>query len=139
MNEELDKIYKEKIKDTSKHPYHFEKKENAESHILSYNPVCGDKFTLFLDWENDHVKSLHFHGFGCMLSKASTSILCEVAEGKSISEMEKISADILRQIEDENLIELEEMKVFTEHSSFKGRKDCILLSWKAINEALKNI
>ena len=137
MNQELDKIYKERIKEISKNPYHFEKIDSISNTTLAYNPICGDKFQLYIDLGNEKVQSLHFHGFGCMLSKASTSILCSIVEGKNINNLIQITTEVVEQIENDKPILLEEMKVFSEHSSFKGRKDCILLSWKALKETLE--
>ena len=76
MMEELSKLYSPFIKAQNETPFHFEKKTDAEITLKAYNPVCGDRYELFIAGE------IYFHGFGCAISKASTSFLATVLSGK---------------------------------------------------------
>ena len=90
MDEKLKQLYQGVILKHSQSPINYEKREDADIKIEAYNPLCGDQFKLFLETEGDVVKSIHFHGYGCAISKASTSILVKKVEGKSIDEVQQL-------------------------------------------------
>ena len=77
MNDSLKELYNQIILERQKDLTGFEKREDAEVIIEAYNPVCGDKFNLYLDFEGKKVSKASYHGYGCALSKASTSLLIE--------------------------------------------------------------
>jgi nitrogen fixation NifU-like protein len=60
------------------------------------NPGCGDLVTMYarLD-EHGHVEALSFEGDGCTISQAAASMLTELAQGKSIEEIEAMSYEEL--------------------------------------------
>src|SRR5215510_13462510 len=90
MMSELDNLYQELIVDHSKHPRNFSKLDPHDHEATGYNPLCGDKVTVFLQLENDHVKAVQFQGVGCAISTASASLMTERLMGKSQAEAEKL-------------------------------------------------
>ena len=90
MNERLKKLYKEVILEHNDQPFFFEKNENATHVLKAYNPLCGDRFELFFEIKDNQIESLTFHGFGCAISKASTSVLVKKLKGKTIDEAQLI-------------------------------------------------
>lgn len=132
--EEFRKLYGEEVLTRNKNPYHFEKVEDPSKTIMAYNPLCGDKFTLFLNEQKHHIKSAYFHGFGCALSKASTSLLMEMIEGKDEREVAKMCKTFLEAVDSGNAEHLENnvQKIFAEMKNFEGRTDCIKLSWQTL-------
>ena len=73
--EEIQDLYKGHILPENNSPYHFEANNNANTILEAYNPMCGDKYQLYLNLDNNILDPMHFHGFGCAISKASTSTL----------------------------------------------------------------
>lgn len=63
------------------------------------NPGCGDLVTMYarLD-EHGHVEALSFEGDGCTISQAAASMLTEMAQGKSIDEIEAMSYEELMDV-----------------------------------------
>ena len=51
-----------------------------------YNPLCGDKITIFLYVEGDVIKDLGFQGTGCAISKASASLMTDALKGKTLEQ-----------------------------------------------------
>ena len=70
MSNDLRKLYSEIIKEHNENPFHFEKISDAKNMIKAYNPICGDRFELYVDSQQNKIEKLHFHGFGCAISKA---------------------------------------------------------------------
>nr|WKN35269.1 SUF system NifU family Fe-S cluster assembly protein [Tunicatimonas sp. TK19036] len=135
--DELKQLFKEKILPHHHHPYHFEKVANPTHEVLAYNPFCGDKFTLQLRGEGKTIDQGYFQGFGCAISKASTSMLLKRVEGKSEKEIIEYCQQFLEYLAEEIPMNDEELQILAELKKFDGRVDCITLPWKALVEYLE--
>lgn len=139
--EELQKLYKEKVLPENKDPYHFKVHHDAQHHVDAYNPLCGDKFKLYLEENDDNIGEAFFDGIGCAISKASTSILLRKIEGKSKKDIENLCRAFLNATDKDNDIEAledEDLKVLAALKHFDGRMDCVKLSWAALKKYLQN-
>ena len=58
--------------------------------LEGYNPLCGDKVTVFLELERDRVQNVSFQGSGCAISTASASVMTESVKGKTLAEVEAL-------------------------------------------------
>ncbi len=137
--EEVQELYRQQILPENKAPYHFEKVDSART-VKAYNPMCGDKYELYIEGKEGMLDELHFHGFGCAISKASTSILLKKVEGMSYRDAVEYGHSFLKALDslDSSDLSDEELKVLVELKNFEGRVDCIKLSWEALLEELKN-
>ena len=139
MKERLKQLYKSVILAHSKAPYHYKKVDDQEQ-IEAYNPLCGDRFVLYLTIKDDRIADLHFHGHGCAISKASTSVLVKHLEHKTLEEALALCTNF-EQITQTNtdkpaVILEEEFEAFEAAKDFPGRLKCATLSWEAIKEVL---
>lgn len=120
----------------NQHPVGFEKRPDAQHILQAYNPLCGDKFSLFLDLENGVIAQATFHGYGCAISKASTSVLIEKIRGKTLPEVGQLLENFLRIVETGSPAPTDdETAAFAEARLFPGRMDCATLAWRALAEA----
>ena len=71
----LNELYQEVILDHNRRPRNFRRIEGASHHAEGYNPLCGDKITVFLYVDGNVIKDLGFQGTGCAISKASASTM----------------------------------------------------------------
>ena len=116
-------IYHEMIIDYSRNPLNFGKIENPDVTYHDSNPLCGDSIDIDLKVDDDHISDIKFHGKGCAICMACTSVLTEMAKGKEISEVRKIvKNDILSELGLESLQAV--------------RIKCALLSLKVLKYAL---
>ena len=83
---ELSELYQQVILDHNKKPRNFRKQEGANHTAEGYNPLCGDKITVFLYVEGNVIKDLGFQGTGCAISKASASLMTDALKGKTVEE-----------------------------------------------------
>ncbi|MGH2386789.1 MAG: iron-sulfur cluster assembly scaffold protein [Chloroflexota bacterium] len=69
---------------------------DAQIHASGGNPGCGDLVTMYarLD-DEDRISELSFEGEGCTISQAAASILTELAQGKTLAELEEMSYEDL--------------------------------------------
>src|SRR3989344_4324319 len=89
----IDELYSEMILDLYKNPKNFGHVENFDVKSSGGNPYCGDEISIEMKIENDKVKEIKFVGEGCAISRASASLVTEIAKGKMLSEIKKISSD----------------------------------------------
>ncbi|MGA7723000.1 MAG: SUF system NifU family Fe-S cluster assembly protein [Ignavibacteriaceae bacterium] len=143
MDSELRELYQQVILDHNKSPRNFKKLENANYTAEGYNPLCGDKITLYLIVEDGLVKDVGFQGSGCAISKASASLMSSVVKGKTKKEAEEIFEKfhdlVTGKLTDDNSIEqLGKLAVFTGVRDFPARVKCASLAWHTLISALKD-
>ena len=136
MNERLKELYKKVILKHQRAPYHYAAVLDATRVLEAYNPLCGDKFQLYLHEADNTLQSIHFQGFGCAISKASTSVLAQQLEGKTYAEAAVLCADFFNSIETGNS-DVDDFAAFAAAKHFPGRRQCAILPWTALQEYLK--
>lgn len=138
MNDRLKELYKTQILTYAKDSTREGELPNATHTVEAYNPMCGDKYTIYLLIKEEAVIDAKFKGYGCAISKASTAILVEKIIGKGLSEIESLVALFLQVINDqseqqpEDLTSDEALLAFAATREFPERKKCASLSWEAV-------
>ena len=84
-------MYSETVKDHFKNPRNVGEIENADGVGEVGNPICGDMMTITIDVEEDHIKDIKFLTFGCGAAIAVSSMLTEMAKGKSLEDAKKVT------------------------------------------------
>ncbi|MFB5614592.1 MAG: iron-sulfur cluster assembly scaffold protein [Candidatus Nitrosomaritimum yanchengensis] len=116
-------IYHEMIIDYSRNPINYGKIEDHDVTFHDSNPLCGDSIDIDMKIDDNKVSDIKFHGKGCAICMACSSVLTEIAKGKDIDEVKKISKnDVLGELGLENLQAV--------------RIKCALLSLKVLKFAL---
>ena len=137
---DLRELYQEVILDHQKRPRNFRKLEDANRKVEGYNPLCGDKITVYLRMENDVVKDISFQGSGCAISTASASMMTESLKGKTKAEAERLfeSFHDLIMGHDRNgaAAPLGKLAVFSGVRDFPVRVKCASLAWHTMRAAL---
>jgi nitrogen fixation protein NifU and related proteins len=150
--DKLAELYRGVILEHSNNPLFFEKRPTAQHVVEAYNPLCGDKFKLFLDIENNTIIKATFHGYGCAISKAATSVLLSKIQGQTletVSNQINTYFSVLNTKNDENTEELipilfresqidENINAFKSVQQFPERMACATLSWQATKDFIKN-
>jgi nitrogen fixation NifU-like protein len=65
--------------------------ENADGIGEVGNPLCGDMMTIYLKIADETIEDIKFQTFGCGSAIAVSSMLTEIAKGKSIADAKKIT------------------------------------------------
>ena len=105
-----------------------------------YNPLCGDRFTVYLEMDGDTVRDIGFQGAGCAISKASASMMTQTVKGKTKAEAHKIFQqfhDLVTGHEHVGDEELGKLAVFSGVSEFPMRVKCATLAWHTLEAALE--
>jgi nitrogen fixation NifU-like protein len=143
---ELRELYQEVILDHSKRPRNFREIPAATGRAEGFNPLCGDKATVFLELDGDVVKDVSFKGAGCSISTASASMMTEALRGKTRAEAEAlferfhrlVTSDPL-QAQPDGAPELGKLAAFSGVSEFPVRVKCASLPWHTFKAALSGV
>jgi nitrogen fixation NifU-like protein len=133
-------LYQEMILEHNKSPRNFQKLEKANRTAEGYNPLCGDRLTLYLQVENNVIKDIGFQGSGCAISKASASMMTASVKGKTCKEIEALFEKFHQMLSGDqaslNLNELGKLAVFSGVSEYPARVKCATLAWHTLRAGL---
>jgi nitrogen fixation NifU-like protein len=87
---DLRELYQEMIIDHHKRPRNFHKLQQANRQAEGFNPLCGDKVSVYLRIEDGVVRDVGFVGAGCAISTASASMMTESLKGRTEAEVEAL-------------------------------------------------
>lgn len=77
-------------------PRHYGPTDPADMVMQGGNPGCGDIITVYLKAdENDAIAGLSFEGAGCTISQAATSMVMEMFESKTLTDIENTAQDTI--------------------------------------------
>ncbi len=138
MSEDLKKLYQAVLMERQKSTLGFQKREDAQHIIEAYNPVCGDQFQIYLDIENGFLQKVSYHGYGCAVSKASSSLLVESLSAKSLVDCRSQLQYFYQCMDGKETQPPEIYEALAMSKNFPGRQQCATLSWDAIQEFLLN-
>ena len=84
-------MYTDKVMDHFQNPRNVGEIENADGVGTEGNPTCGDLMTIYIKVEDNIITDVKFKTFGCGAAIATSSMITEMAVGKTIEEALKIS------------------------------------------------
>jgi nitrogen fixation NifU-like protein len=137
---DLSSLYQEVILDHSKRPRNFRALVDADHHAEGYNPLCGDKVSIYVHLVDDRIADISFEGSGCAISTASASILTETLKGKTRAEAEALFGAFHNLVTGHPVPSgapaLGKLAVFSGVSEFPVRVKCASLAWHTLHNAL---
>jgi nitrogen fixation NifU-like protein len=84
-------VYSEKVMEHFMHPRNVGEIEDADGVGEVGNPVCGDMMTFYIKVKNNRLADIKFKTFGCGAAIAVSSMVSEMAMGKTLAEALKIT------------------------------------------------
>ena len=84
-------MYSEKVMEHFKNPRNMGEIPNADGVGTVGNPVCGDMMTIYIKVKDNRLEDVKFKTFGCGAAIATSSMITELAKGKTLEETTKIT------------------------------------------------
>ena len=138
---ELRELYQELVLDHNSKPRNFRELDSPTTSMEGYNPLCGDRVTIYLKLSNDQIEDVSFQGQGCAISRASSSMMTQVLKNKTIEEAEQIFHSFHEMVtgktDPEDTQDLGDLFVLSGVSEFPSRVKCATLSWHSVISALR--
>lgn len=139
MSADLRELYQEIIIDHNRNPRHHYEMKDPTVQANGFNPLCGDKLTVYAKIEGDVVTELSFVGCGCAISQASASLMTDSINGKTIKEAHELFHrfhHMLTQNEEGQLRGMDKLTVLAGVKAYPARVKCATLAWHTLEAAL---
>ncbi len=139
---DLSELYQELILDHNKSPRNCRRMEQADRQADGYNPLCGDRVTVYLKLDGDVVKDVTFEGSGCAISTASASLMTQSLKGKTLAEaralFQKFHGMLMGETGNgDGGPALGKLEAFSGVCRYPARVKCATLVWHTVNAALE--
>jgi nitrogen fixation NifU-like protein len=142
---DLRELYQDIILDHGRHPRNYRAIGHPTHFAQGYNPLCGDRVTIYLTLDGDRIADVSFQGRGCAISTAAASLMTEVLKGKTVADARSLFAQFHARATGgepaelpESLVEeMDRLEPLTGVKAFPARVKCATLSWHALEAALK--
>ena len=116
-------VYSEKVMEHFMNPRNVGEIDDADGIGEVGNPVCGDMMTFYIKVKDNRLSDVKFKTFGCGAAIAVSSMVSEMAMGKTLEEARKITPSLVA-------TELEGLP--------KNKFHCSNLGAQALNKAIDN-
>jgi nitrogen fixation NifU-like protein len=143
MLDQIRDLYQEVVFDHNRNPRNFRVMEDANRRIEGFNPLCGDRITLYVKVNDGVIEDVSFQGSGCAISTASASLMTEIVRGQTEQEAEHLF-ELFHRIttgKDGDAVNLEEigkLAVLAGVRAYPARVKCATLAWHSLQAALRN-
>jgi nitrogen fixation NifU-like protein len=84
-------MYNKTVMDHFRNPRNVGVIEEADGVGEVGNPLCGDMMTIYLKIKDDHIADIKFQTFGCGSAIAVSSMITEIAKGKSLADAKQLT------------------------------------------------
>ncbi len=116
-------MYSEKVMDHFMNPRNVGEIKDADGIGEVGNPVCGDMMTFYIKVKDNRLEDVKFQTFGCGAAVAVSSMVSEMAKGKTLEEAVKITPSLVAE-------ELQGLP--------KNKYHCSNLGAQALHEAMRD-
>ncbi|MES2154538.1 MAG: SUF system NifU family Fe-S cluster assembly protein [bacterium] len=134
-------LYQDVILEHNKRPRNFHAIEDADAKLEGFNPLCGDRLTLYIKFKGDRIADVAFHGAGCAISTSSASLMTEAVKGKTKEQAQKLFDDFRRLVTREPPVptkaDVGKLLVFSGVGEFPARVKCATLCWHTLHSVLE--
>lgn len=142
MFDDLRDLYQEVIFDHNRNPRNFRVMADADRKVEGFNPLCGDRLTLYLKLNGEVITDVSFQGSGCAISTASVSLMTEIIKDKTMGEAEALFKQFHEMTtgkgEQANLEAVGKLAVLAGVREYPARVKCATLAWHTLDAAIKN-
>lgn len=136
----LRELYQEVIFDHYRTPRNRRVLTDANRKAEGYNPLCGDKVTIYLDIQDGVIREASFEGVGCAISTAAASLMTEALKGRKADDVEPLFRDFQRMVTEAEAsphAQLGKLEVLAGVREFPSRVKCATLAWHTLLAALR--
>lgn len=140
MMSDLTDLYQEVILDHNRKPRNYHELNDASHTAEGYNPLCGDRLTLYLKVQDGVIAEAAFQGNGCAISRASASLMTDALTGKTVAEARALFERFHRMVTtppDQPVEDLGKLSVLAGVREFPIRVKCASLAWHTLTAALE--
>jgi nitrogen fixation NifU-like protein len=142
MNEQansLQDIYRKKVLEHSRQPHNFGRPADVDQEATGFNPLCGDKVSIYLQISGNEIQKAAFEGTGCAICIASASIMTDALTGQPVEKAQELGNQVHAMFKDGSVVQdeaLEDMAALASVRHYPSRIKCATLAWTTAAAAL---
>ena len=138
---DLNELYQEILLEHNSKPRNFRKLDQANHTADGFNPLCGDRISLYLQVEDGIITDVGFQGTGCAISRASASMMTQSIKGQNLETAQQVF-DQFRKMLTEPDAELDydqlgDLETLAGVAEFPTRIKCAILAWHTLRAAIE--
>ena len=113
--------------------------DDADRQIDGFNPLCGDRITLFIKLTGNKISDASFQGQGCAISTASASLMTDIVKGQTEDEAQNLFSLFHKMATGEHveMDDLGKLAVLAGVCEYPARVKCATLPWHTLDALLK--
>lgn len=139
---DLRDLYRDVIVDHSRTPHNFGRLIGANRSAEGFNPLCGDRLTLYLKVTDGVIEDVSFEGSGCAISTATASLMTEALKGKTEAQAQALFSSFHALVTGgkaaQASVPLGKLEALSGVWEFPARVKCATLAWHTLQAALRN-
>jgi nitrogen fixation protein NifU and related proteins len=138
---DLSDLYQEVILDHNRRPRNFHVLADASHSAEGYNPLCGDRLTLYLKLSDGTISDVSFEGAGCAISKASASMMTDAVKGRTMVEAGALFERFHKMVTtppDQPIEDMGKLSSLAGVREFPVRVKCASLAWHTLKAAMEH-
>lgn len=155
MSDELQSLYQRTVLEHCRSPRNFHAMDKPDRVAEGFNPLCGDKVTVYLrtpgkeDVQSSneggtpslpfHIAKISFEAAGCAICLASASMMTELLDGEAADQAKQQAEKVLEAFKPgahNGLGDLGEIVALGSVRAYPSRIRCVTLPWKTFTAAL---
>ena len=138
---DLRELYQEVVMDHNRRPRNHRKLDDADRSAEGFNPLCGDRVSIYVNVDDETISEIGFIGHGCAISQATSSMMTERIKGERVEEAERVFDAfrhmVTRQPEEDYDAELlGDLEILSGVCDYPARIKCATLPWHTLHSAL---
>lgn len=138
---ELRQLYQTLILESAQNPSHSDTLTGEKvKQVTVHNSTCGDQLNLSGIVTRDKLVAISQQSSGCIISRASASIMTDLVAGKSVSQIQALMTAFIRLMQGQKVADqslLQQAIIFKGVGQFPLRVKCALLPWQALDELIE--
>jgi len=137
----LQDMYRQRVLDHSRTPHNQRRPGDANREVTGFNPLCGDKLTIYLNVVDGIVSDAAFDGSGCAISVASASMMTDALQGLPAEAALELVAEVGRMFSSDSEPDnprLDDVRALQGVRDYPSRVKCATLAWNTAEAALQN-
>ena len=137
-------FYQREILKHNKAPFGYGAMEDYSYKCEGKNPLCGDRYTVYVRMGKGVLDSVSFEGEGCAISKASASLMTKLVHGRPTTYIQSLYQKFEVMLggngvehEDGFEQEMQALSLFEPLSKTRSRVKCATLCWATLLGAME--
>lgn len=138
MND-LRELYQEVIIDHNRNPRNHHTMDCATNKADGFNPLCGDKLTVYIQVNSGVIEDISFVGNGCAISQASASLMTDALKGQTVEYAKQVFTNFHTMVTGDTEsahLDIDKLNVLAGVREYPARVKCATLAWHTMDAAL---